>query len=292
MKEMVLKIFAIIAALAILMSLAGCGKREITAGDATNSQSQTGANVPDNVVPPIGQTTPAEPSGSDLTEPTVSSDADASSDPQSSETEPTATEPQTKTEPVKTEDSTEPVHQEYGTAALKYLTILNSDKVHVKFTEIYSYDGAELLSVEREYFVNGDERIYINDGNKTLIRNGTVTYVDYDAGIYYSYPDDGDYGLNFGYYKGGGSGNCYELLSAEEDDKGLTELYKITGTNTTSSWDFDGNNKLLRVSDRDLDNGSFHLYNFEIIDSSVPTLDFSIPAGFTEVDADDYEFYI
>ena len=275
MNRTALKIFFASAALAMTLSLCGCGnKSELVATEPTTEQ-ETAANVPDNVVAPIGGAVT-----------TVSAESEAP--PESIGTEAQTSEAETEAQPDETEepdDEPETEIIEAETEAYRYLDLLNSRKVHASFTQIYSYDGEELMSLEIEYFVNGDERIYVNDGNRTLIRGGEVTYIDIAAGEYYTYPDEGEYGINFGFER-----DQYKLISTEESDDGYTEVYSIGTGIVTSTWFF-GNDGAVRVSDRNLEVGSFEYYTFSAIESDVSGMDFTIPDGFTEVDASEYGMY-
>lgn len=282
------KIILILAAVSA-MTLTCCGKHPSdTENPPTvpdNIAAATGANVPDNVVDPSPQSSADEnaPSAPSVTE-SVPEAADSSSEPVQSDPPENPPKTTTNTDPQEPPEENIVVDDIPDTEAMKYLKLLNSKRVHAKLTEMYSFDGDELFSAEREYFINGSEKIYINDGNKTFYRNGTVTFVDYGGEIYYSYPDDGDNTLNFGF-----DADKYILLSEESSSEGSSELYSVEGEGLASTWEF-GTDGRLRVSDRYLNSSAFNYYIFELVESGSFEMDFSIPEDFVEVNAEDYGF--
>ena len=300
MNSKFMRFFAAALALIIALAFAACGAPE-------EEPSETRSNIPDKTAPPLstaGDPKPAATESQDTastsapdvtppadTESTGSSEAAAeSSSDAASETVQTVPDdqaPESTAENTGAEKTDDPENtiDKYATRAFKYLDLLNSSRVHVRIIEITSYDGVDSVSCEREYFRNGSERIYINDGNKTLIRGGTATYVDYEKGIYYSYPDDGDHSVDFGYGE-----PAYRLASWEESDGKLTEVYELAGEGLTSTWEFKADGSL-RVTDRSTKHTYFSIYTFELIENSVSDMDFTIPDSFVEVDADEYEFY-
>ncbi len=267
MKQSFLKFILTAALFAALLMTQGCS--------AANEPVASDPNVPDKTVAPLNTA---------VTTFSASAEASASTVPDASyEVNTVSTEPLQEQTTAK-EYASEQVQDTLDTKAMEYLNLLNSDKVHASYLEIESIDGENMFSTHREYFVNGSDRIYINDDYKTLIINGTVTYIDYESEIYYSYPDEGVYGLDFGYEL-----PLYRLISVSEEDGVLTEEYSVEGYGLTSTWKF-GNDGTVKVSDR-FDGGSFTLYTFDTIDGATDSMDFSIPESFTEVDAEEYMNY-
>lgn len=272
----------IIAAAASLALLTACGKSPAeNVGEPSIPDDylvSTENNTPDNIVEQhdsAATTAPESSSAEDNTEQTADS---------TESTEPT--EPDTKADPDDSSDNTDAEQKESlpDTEAMKYLKILNSKHVHAKLMHLYSFDGDELMSIEREYFIDGDEKIYINDGNKTFIRGGNMTYVDYDSEIYYTAPNDMESDSEFGF-----SLDSYVLISQEPTEDGISELYNVDSERIASTWEFltDGT---VKVSDRSLDTPAFDCYIFEIIEDGGFEMDFTIPESFTEVDSELYTF--
>lgn len=276
-KETVVKILAIILSLAMMLSLAGCGKPEKDPAP-TETQTSKDDGVPDNLVPPITENTPEVTSVPDITGAPV-----VTGDPAAGTSAPDITEPPTPevtdAPPAKTESTDNATGE---SSAMRYLRLINSSKVHTKFVEVSSYDGENIFSIGREIFVDGDSRLYINDSQRTLIRGGTVTIVDYDSKTYYTSPDEGGYGQIFGY-----SSDRYKHISTEENDTGYSEIYTISDTNITSTWTFNASGILTKVTDRSLDGGYFTIYSFELVDTDVSEMDFTIPGGFIEIGPED-----
>lgn len=274
-KETVLKTVAMIAALVMILSLCSCGKRDIEP-DVTDPQPSKDDNVPDNVVPPITQAMPDITALPDVTDAPETSADDNTGEPESGDDNPD-NKPDSQPEPNENVDN--------ALRAMEYLRLFNSNKVHIKFIEVTSYDGENIFSVGREAFIDGNDMIFINDSVKTLYRNGIVTDIYYDDGAYCSYAIDGGFGPLFGY-----PSDYYTHLSTEQTDGGYSEIYSISGRGLTSTWTFDNNGKLLRVADRSLDEGYFMLYTFETIDSDISGMDFTIPDGFIETEPDDFYY--
>ncbi len=273
MKEMVLQRLSALAALLIALCVILCGCRK--SGVSPEEITPADPNVPANTVSRATEQT--EPvTAPPETESPPESTAPTEAEPQSSETEPTEAAEAETAEPdeAEPEQQTETV-KELDTMAMDYLKLLNSDKVHAKMVIILSYGSDDIFSVKSEYYVDGSERIYIDDTTKTMIKDGKVTVVDYDRGIWFSYDDDGEYGINFGFETGD-----YSLVSTGYDEDGVyTETYDVAG-GITSTWYFDEGN--LRVADRNINEGNYTLYSFEVIEESTEGMDFSVPEDFAE----------
>ncbi len=170
--------------------------------------------------------------------------------------------------------------------AMEYLKLLNSDKVHAALIEASSHDNENASSVEREYFVDGDNAVFINDDTKIIMDDTLVTVVDMDEMTYYTYPrEDEDAGANFGY-----DISCYTLVSKDEDEDGtLTEVYEVSdrGGIIKSTWTiFPSGN--VTVADVSKEAGSYFWYSFSIIESDVSKMDMSIPDGVVETAPEDF----
>lgn len=266
MKYRLLKfIFAAVFAAAVI-SASGCGKEPVARDP----------NIPDNTVAPLTQaaadTAPYEAPADGTDAPTEAA---------------TTAEELPVSETSSGEYAPEQVEDSLDTRAMEYLKLLNSDSVHAVYLEISSIDGENMFSTQWEYFINGSEKIYISDDYKALIKDGTVTYVDLEAKIFYSFPAEeaGDSSEpEFGYDM-----SLYRLISSSEEDGVLTEEYSVEGLGLTSTWKFESDGTV-KVSDR-FDGGSFTLYTFDTIESAFGSPDFPIPEGFTEVDAEEYMNY-
>lgn len=169
--------------------------------------------------------------------------------------------------------------------AMKYLKLLNSGKVHASLIEASSHDNENASSIEREYFVNGNNAVFINGSTKIIMDDTEVTVVDLDEMTCYSYPrEDEDTGANFGY-----DISDYSLVSRTEDEDGsLTEVYEIAGSggNIKSTWTFfPGGN--LTVADVTR-SGAYYWYSFSIIESDVSGMDMSVPEGVIETEPEDF----
>ena len=279
--EMFFKIFAVAAALTMVLALSGCGQKENDdgVGGVSEPSETVNPNIPQHTVPPHTVTEAPSTSPDDASVDNTLSDASEANIPDNT-AEPTESTPAGTAPTAGKDEDHEEVPEEPDTRAIACLKLFNSSKVHAKFVAAISYDGSEILTTSVEYYINGSERVYITDGTKTMIRDGMTTVVDNDAGIYYSYPEDGIYGLDFGFER-----SKYMLVSQNADE----EVYKIDGTDITSTWTFRGDGTV-RVADRASD-GSFTLYDVEVIESDISMMDFSIPSSYEEVDAGDYEFY-
>lgn len=266
----------IIAAAASLALLTACGNKPEEKGNPS---------IPDDFLVSTEENTPNKVVGHYDPNSTVTKapeDDSAQSDDTAASTAPTDTD-----EPSGDPDSpapaqTEPEDNLPDTEAIKYLKILNSKHVHAKLTHMYSFDGDELMSIEREFYIDGDKKIYINDGNKTFMQDGMVTYVDYDSEVYCTYPNDLENGVEFGFEL-----DKYVLISRESGEDSHSELYSINGERIASTWEFLSDDRI-KVSDRDLDSPSFDYYIFELIDDGKFKMDFTIPNNFTEVNAEEY----
>ncbi len=167
--------------------------------------------------------------------------------------------------------------------AMEYLKLLNSSKVHAVLLEASSHDNENATSIEREYFVDGNKAVFINDGTK-IILDDEVTVIDMDEMTYYTYPrEDEDTGANFGY-----DISDYTLVSRDEDDGTITEVFEISdrGGSIKSTWTFfpGGNVTVADVTNA----GTYYWYSFSLIESDVSKMDMSIPEGVVETEPEDF----
>ena len=230
-------------------------------------------NIPDNVVTDYPAAAPEEttipeslPSeDSTATEPVLETAPAATDEPQAPETEPAV------------EEVPLPEKVEGEALAPEYLKLLNSDRVHAGFVQVTSYGDNNVFSTDREFFIDGDDKVYINDNLTTVVHGGQTVYIDSDAMAYCVVDGVEDYGLNFGYDAG-----LYTLISASDEDGKHTEIFTVEGTDITSTWDFYDDGKV-RVADRNLSSQAFDLYDFYVIEGSVEGMDLGIPSGYAEV---------
>lgn len=265
MKRIALIITLIAAAL-----MSACGQK----GEIAATGETLAPNVPMFTVAPE-----TEPAVETEITPDTASEA---TDPVPPETEAEASVSETEPEEAD-EEVIEDTPEEPDTRAMECLKLFNSDKVHAKFVEAYAVGEGEITSTTVEYFINGYDRVYLTNDTGTIITGGVAAFVDYYNKTYYTYPEEGGYGLDFGYDR-----DEYELESTSEENGVLTEVYKVEAENLESTWEFYPDGRI-KVSDITYD-GLFRLYDVEILESDVSKMDVSIPDGFTEVSADDYGY--
>ncbi|MCD7888568.1 MAG: hypothetical protein LUG23_01350 [Oscillospiraceae bacterium] len=275
---------AFLMAFCMLITMCSCGNAEENSTDSEVTTSYNG--VPDNVV-----TSSAE----SVTEATTSATSATSVASLEEEPEATTTEESSSSEVTTTadeEDSVDLVEEEVtyipDTIAMDYLTLLNSTQVHAKLTEAVSYDGETVVMYEREYYINGVDKVYINNSQKIVMTADTVTVIDLDAYTYYSYARTSMASeIEFGYSK-----EYYTLVSMSEESEEsdcVIEVYNVVshGSTITSTWTFytDGT---FDVVDENPDSGSFTKYYFDVAESDVSGMDMSIPEGLTETEASEF----
>ncbi len=273
---------ALLMAFCMLITMCSCGNsaEENTDGEATTSYN----GVPDNVVTSSTESEAESVTSVEYTE------ADTTSETEATEETPevTTTADASSSEITTTEDAVD-IEEEVtyipDTIAMDYLTLLNSTSVHAKLTEAVSYDGETVVMYEREYYINGVNKVYINNSQKIVMTADTVTVIDLDAYTYYSYARTSTASeIEFGYSK-----EYYTLVSTSEESDCVIEVYSVVshGSTITSTWTFytDGT---FTVVDENPDSGSFTRYYFEIADSDVSGMDMTIPDGLTETEASEF----
>lgn len=285
MKKALTAVSLLICTALIFALLCSCSKKE--------DVKPANGGVPDKVVSRTQQTDP-EPGSTQSTEPSVSvsgddvpeqtTSADDSAQPANSGGAGTAVhENEPVTEPAEDENVT--ASEEEGRAA-EYLKLLNSSRVHAVLLEASSHDNENATSIEREYFVDGDNAVFINGDTKIIMASDEVTVIDMAEMTYYSYPRDGeDTGANFGY-----SISDYTLVSQDEDEDGsLTEVYEVSSRGDTikSTWTYFPDGKVT-VADVSSEFGYYNWYSFSLIESDVSGMDMSIPEGVIETEPEDY----
>ena len=127
--------------------------------------------------------------------------------------------------------------EELDLSAPRCLELLNSDHVHAKLIEAVSYDNEETSSIEREYYVDGENAVYINGSQKIIMDADTVTVADLDNMTYYRYErQSGEGSANFGY----GIDNYSFYFTETSSDGTWTEVYNVSahGGTLVSTWTF------------------------------------------------------
>lgn len=270
----------------MLITMCSCGSAE---KESSQSEATTSYNgVPDNVVTSSSESEAEAVTSVDYT------DAETSSETEVSEEEPAVTTAENNSSSVTTTvddeeeidlGDTEEVTYIPDTIAMDYLTLLNSTSVHAKLTEATSYDGETVVMYEREYYISGVNKVYINNSQKIVMTADTVTVIDLDAYTYYSYARTSTASeIEFGYSK-----EYYTLVSMSEESDCVIEVYTVVshGSTITSTWTFytDGT---FDVVDENPDSGSFTKYYFDVAESDTSGMDMTIPEGLTETEASEF----
>ncbi|MCD7846573.1 MAG: hypothetical protein LUG49_00840 [Oscillospiraceae bacterium] len=276
---------AVLMAFCMLITMCSCGnaEEESTQSDATTSYN----GIPDNVV------TASADSDAEAVTSVEYTEADTVSETETSEETPEVTTAEDESPSEVTTDDEDSVEIDDGeevtyipdTIAMDYLTLLNSTSVHAKLTEAVSYDGETVVLYEREYYISGVNKVYINNSQKIVMTADTVTVIDLDAYTYYSYARTSTASeIEFGYSK-----EYYTLVSTSEESDCVIEEYTVLshGSTLTSTWTFytDGT---FTVVDKNPDSGSFTRYSFEIAESDTSGMDMTIPSGLTETEASEF----
>lgn len=313
---MTLKKTVLTAVFAVLLSAAlfGCGEKEEAKeyyGIPDHTVSRSSVSEPSLTSPESSPAPVTNQAASDTqqvaidTAPSVTQNTQPEEKPSTKPTgssaakKPASSEPKNEDKPASTdeepednvyiedadpqEETDEPAVQE-NTRAMDCLKLLNSSKVHAVLTEAECIDTVEISSVEREYFVDGDNAVYINGHQKIIMTSDSVTVIDTEESTYYSYPRGDEDGGDFGY-----SPSAYKLQSVEADDDGnVTEVYIISsGRNTLkSTWTFAENGKVT-VMDESVEYGSFRWYRFDLISRDVSDMDMTVPEGLELISPDD-----
>lgn len=236
-------------------------------------------------------TVPSEDTVGDISQADTSAFTKASEEKTSAKTDgdkPADSQPvQSSSQETDETDEDVSVSEESG-LAFEYMELLNSKQVHAILIEAETMDGEEIFSVSREYFVDGENAVYINDSQKIIYTSDTVTVIDLEEKTYYSYPreDDEDSDSIFGY-----SPSEYVQESTETAEDGtVTEVYIITQHRSTvrSTWTFSPGGRFT-VRDESIEYGSFKWYDFLLISRDISAIDYSIPDDLTLTEPEDIQ---
>lgn len=157
------------------------------------------------------------------------------------------------------------------------LRLLNSDKIHVKFTEALTVDGENMYSSTIEYYVNGNKMVFIDDTVKIII-DGDKQYVfdTSDNSLIVDSYDSAHAGPIFGYDLWN-----YTFQYEEELENSVIEVLTVTQYDNvmTSKWYFYDDGTLL-INEGNDDVGVMTAYSFEIISDDLSGMDMNPPEGF------------
>ena len=182
-------------------------------------------------------------------------------------------------ESVSLGEDEEEIFDDYGYRAFEIVSLLNSEKVHAKFSEAVSYDGEYISATENEIYVDGGNRVFVVDNTKIIMSDGVAHAIDFDEMAYYTYEyDPREYERVFGYAL-----EEYVPISHTEEDGKITEVYVIEqyGSTITSTWVFETDGTFT-VSEVNEQAGSFYVYTFEVVTVDVSGMDMTIPEDFEE----------
>ncbi len=278
---------AFLMAFCMLITMCSCGNSSTE--ENSQSEATTSYNgVPDNVVTGTTGSEAEAVTSVDYTEADTTSETAASEETPAVTTTGTGSSGEaTTTDDEDTVDLGDEEEVTYipDTIAMDYLTLLNSTQVHAKLTEATSYDGETVVMYEREYYISGVNKVYVNNSQKIVITADTVTVIDLSAYTYYSYARTSTASeIEFGYSK-----EYYTLVSTSEESDCVIEEYTVVshGSTISSTWTFytDGT---FTVVDENLDSGSFTKYYFDVAESDVSGMDMTIPDGLTETTASEF----
>lgn len=208
------------------------------------------------------------------------SEAPATSEPAVSEDEQTSdSQEEVPAESVTLGEEEEDILDDYGYRAFEIISLLNSDRVHAKFTEAVSYDGEYISATANEIFIDGGNKVFIVDNTKVIMSNGSAYAIDFEQMALYSYSYDPDeYERVFGY-----DTDEYLPISHAEENGVITEVFAIEqyGSTITSTWTFEADGTFT-VSEVNEQAGSFYVYSFEVVTVDVSGMDMTIPDGLEE----------
>lgn len=257
------------------LSFFGCEKNENK--NPSDIPDHTVSHTQNGDLPALSTDIPAESDGGLSTDDSVSVP---------NETEPSQTTNDSSAESSASSAEDDIEISEFPLKAMEYLELLNSDKVHAKLIEAVSYDNENIQGTEREYFVDGENKVYINGSQKIIMTEGLATVVDLDELTYYTYePDEDEESAEFGY----GAEN-YELVSSGTDEDGIiTEVYSVSahGSVLTSTWIFYPGGKFT-VADVSPEAGSYYWYEFSVLETDTEKMDMSVPEYLTEIEPEEY----
>ncbi len=160
------------------------------------------------------------------------------------------------------------------------LELLNSDKVHTRFTEAVSVDGENVYGGIIEYFVDGDKMVFIDNDTRIIIDGDRQIICDGADQTYIVAEYDAQHAERiFGYDL-----SAYTFLYEEEEEDCHVEYLTVEqyGNMLTSTWRFydDGT---IAVSEGSEDAGAFTAYHIDFIDTDLSGMDMNIPEGYEEI---------
>ncbi len=194
-------------------------------------------------------------------------------------TEPQVTaEPQVETTVTTTAETTalpetESAVTEPELKAPAYWELFESPVLHLVFTEKSSFDGENIMEVEREFFSTNDMAVFVDDEFYRLIVTPIQVLVIDDAAKTYNVFDNSEENTQvWGFYVKG-----YEFVSAT----GNTETYtaKYNGGELTSVWTFNADGTVT-VEETLAEAGYYYLYDFKVIDTDVSGMPDTLPEDY------------
>lgn len=255
------RLTALILAILMTACLCACKNNE-------NPPEQT-LGTSDSVAEEVVSSTPDESEAPATSEPDVS-ESPATSDSQKEE------KPE---ESVTLGEEEEEGLDGYEYKAFEIISLINSDRVHAKFSEAVSYDGEYISATENEIYIDGGNRVFVVDNTKIIMSDGIAHAVDFDEMAYYTYEyDPEEYERVFGY-----APTEYVPISHTDEDGKIIEVYVIEqyGSTITSTWVFETDGTFT-VSEVNEQAGSFYVYTFEVVTVDVSGMDMTIPEDFEE----------
>ena len=184
-----------------------------------------------------------------------------------------------ETEAVTTTEE-EIIPEEFDLQAEYYLACFESSKIHLIFSEAYTFDGENVIYTEREYFRNGETTVFISDNFFRIVITPESVLVINDADCTYNrFENDGTMMMPF-------EDKNYEFVSKEGNVETYTAQYN--GGELLSVWTFNEDGTF-KIEETVLEAGIKYLYSFTFVSDDVSQMQDSVAEDYTISEENQWE---
>ena len=170
--------------------------------------------------------------------------------------------------------------EDFELKAEYYLERFKASKIHLVFSEAYTFDGENVVYIEHEYFRNGDTTVFISDNVfRIVITPESVAVINDSNKTYNRFENDGTMMTPF-------EDKNYRFVSKDGNTETYTAQYN--GGELLSVWTFNEDGSF-KIEETVVEAGIKYLYSFAFVSEDVSEINEKIPEDYTISEENQWE---
>lgn len=170
--------------------------------------------------------------------------------------------------------------EDFELKAEYYLERFKASKIHLVFSEAYTFDGENVVYIEHEYFRNGDTTVFISDNVfRIVITPESVAVINDSNKTYNHFENDGTMMTPF-------EDKNYRFVSKDGNTETYTAQYN--GGELLSVWTFNEDGSF-KIEETVVEAGIKYLYSFAFVSDDISGINEKIPEDYTISEENQWE---